>query len=591
MTPPPHHDGWNYALLILLYTLQGVPMGLSASIPFLLQDRLSSSGVATTATAIAASHKATYQANAIFALCSWPFSLKLLWAPIVDALSLPGWGRRKSWLIPVQTMAGCLLYGGANFVHNELTLGGTSAAALNVPGLTVFFGGLYFLMATQDIAVDGWALTMLQPHNRGKGPICNSIGQNLGSFVSFVGLLALLDVEASERYWRPLLGWPSDPTRGVMQVGGFLQCMGILMLITTLLVALFKREVVVGVSRRENDDTNYNHNKTTTTTMSSEIPVTLSNSADTIQQDDDDDEEAELDARQIGLKETYHRLWAVCQLPAVRKLFWILVTYRLPVALSDNVKFLKAVEYGLSKSTTALLSPTLILPLGILVPIVAHRIWPQAPLRQFFSAYQFRVTLVPLLDLYLLHLLKTQPESAWKVGLVLVASTAAQTICQSLQFNAQMTFFASRVDPAIGGSYMTLLNTAANLGGTWPSSVVLWSLGWLSSSTSSGGSDGSGGDDNAYTKLQLILTALGLAWIVYFGPQLQQLASLPGDSWRTHLNDDDDLSKRNATTTTSIDYDMLESGETSIDAWQQQQQQQQQQQEPGNDLQQHNKSI
>ena len=59
----------------------------------------------------------------------------------------------------------------------------------------------------------------------------------------------------------------------------------------------------------------------------------------------DDDDDAELDASQIGVKETYHRLWAVCQLPAVRTLFMILLTYRLPTALSDNVKFLKAVEY------------------------------------------------------------------------------------------------------------------------------------------------------------------------------------------------------------------------------------------------------
>ena len=29
----PHDDRWNYALLLALYTLQGIPMGLSASIP------------------------------------------------------------------------------------------------------------------------------------------------------------------------------------------------------------------------------------------------------------------------------------------------------------------------------------------------------------------------------------------------------------------------------------------------------------------------------------------------------------------------------------------------------------------------------
>jgi PAT family acetyl-CoA transporter-like MFS transporter 1 len=117
------NDRFNYALLIVLYTLQGIPMGLSASIPFLLQEKItkmsqlsqlaaSASSTAAAAGASAASiQAASYNANAVFALCSWPFSLKLLWAPIVDAVYFKRFGRRKSWLVPVQMMAGCLMWG------------------------------------------------------------------------------------------------------------------------------------------------------------------------------------------------------------------------------------------------------------------------------------------------------------------------------------------------------------------------------------------------------------------------------------------------------------------------------------------------
>ena len=38
-------------------------------------------------------------------------------------------------------------------------------------------------MATQDVAVHRWALTMLSDKNIGKGPLCNAIGQNLGYFL------------------------------------------------------------------------------------------------------------------------------------------------------------------------------------------------------------------------------------------------------------------------------------------------------------------------------------------------------------------------------------------------------------------------
>jgi MFS transporter, PAT family, solute carrier family 33 (acetyl-CoA transportor), member 1 len=559
-----HSDRFNYALLIVLYTLQGIPMGLSASIPFLLQEKIqkmaaaaASLGTAAVGTgsvhAVAAAEaaKASYNANAIFALCSWPFSLKLLWAPIVDAIYFKKFGRRKSWLVPVQSLAGLIMITGANFVERQLgltnsnTAGAAATATMNVRGVTTFFFVLYFLMATQDIAVDGWALTMLSKKNRGRGPICNSIGQNIGYFLSFVGFLALNDIEASETLWRPLLGLPSDPTKGLVSLKGFLRFMGGFMLITTMVVALLKREMKISPTNGTTNNDSNNGN----------ISVRINSRQNSIDNGTDD---AELDASEIGLKETYHRLWAVCQLPAVRWLFLILVTYRLPTALSDNVKFLKAVEFGLSKSTTAMLSPTLILPLGILVPLIASKIWHMEPLRQFIRAYEWRVTLIPLLDVFMLRLLQSgYPHNTWVFWLSVIASTAGQAICNSLQFNAQMTFFASRVDPAIGGSYMTLLNTAANLGGTWPASFVMGLLGLLTSSGDSRTSSSSSFSQDPYVGLQTVFSVLGVLWIFILGPKLRTLASLPDDAWRTHLLDG----------SVTGNADVMESGEMDLSRW------------------------
>ena len=315
-------------------------------------------------------HMCRNNAQAIFALCSWPFSLKLLWAPIVDAVFWRKFGRRKSWLVPVQALAGLLMVSGSDYVEKQLglrsivqdaatnaasALSSTATAAasavgdqsFDVKGLTFFFFSLYFLMATQDIAVGGWALTMLSKKNRGRGPVCNSIGQNVGYFLSVVGFLALNDPDSSEKLWRPLLGLPSRPGVGIVSLGGFIKFCGILMLSITTFVAFFKKEEPLpkpaanergfGLFRRNGNPVSY--------------------------------DEEEFHPVQI-----YRKLWAVCKLPAVRALGLILMTYRLPTALSDNVKFLKATEYGMSKQTMALLSPTLILPLGILVPIVATKI-------------------------------------------------------------------------------------------------------------------------------------------------------------------------------------------------------------------------
>mmetsp|Transcript_24815 Transcript_24815/g.40947 ORF Transcript_24815/g.40947 Transcript_24815/m.40947 type:complete len:662 (-) Transcript_24815:1754-3739(-) len=587
LPPPPvdHDDRFNYALLLALYTLQGIPMGLSASIPFLIQQKVQmlassvhhataaaasdaalNSAAASSSNSLAELTKTAYNAQAIFALCSWPFSLKLLWAPIVDACFSKRFGRRKSWLVPIQLIAGMLMVGGSGYVEQELGLdnsnngvagaaasSGTTAVeeaakSMNVQGVTLFFFTLYFLMATQDIAVDGWALTMLSRKNRGKGPICNSIGQNIGYFLSYVGFLALNDAESSENLWRPLLRLPSRPGTGLVSLGGFVKFMGSFMLVITVLVGLFKKEIDMSIEGGDCCTIGCGGDRSNTD-METLLPK------NDVEDDDDDDDEHEIDAYEIGIMETYHRLWSVVKLPAVQSLILILLTYRLPCALSDNVKFLKAVEFGLSKQTTALLSPTIILPLGILVPIIGTKIWQGHPLKQFMFAYKFRVTFVALVDVLMLLAVRSfrggntilvggETMSRLIFWGLLIASTALQATVHSLQFNAQMTFFAHRVDPAIGGSYMTLLNTFGNLGGTWPSSVIMYMIGQFTippdCSVGEDGSEVCTGGRDAYFPMQLVLSTLGCIWIFVMGKRVQHIAELPDDAWRTHIDNEDE---------------------------------------------------
>lgn len=174
------------------------------------------------------------------------------------------------------------------------------------------------MLATQDIAVDGWALTMLKKENRGKGPVCNSIGQNIGTLLSYTGFLALNDetLSKSVRSWFGLPAFGSDGTRSLVSLESFLRICGFAMCAVTVTVGLLKSEV----------------NPVIDSSLSS-----------------DSDDDAELDASEIGIKETYRRLYSVTKLPTVRMLVLVLLTYRFPTALSDNAKFLKALDYGLDK--------------------------------------------------------------------------------------------------------------------------------------------------------------------------------------------------------------------------------------------------
>ena len=137
-------DAWSIATLLLLYTLQGIPMGLANSIPLLLQRH----------------GNVSMRQQALFSFVSWPYSIKLLWAPIVDWFHVPWFGRRRSWVIPVQLLVGFLMVA---YSYALPTL--MDAESPNVWALTIMFFILYILVATQDIAVDGWALTMLRKEN------------------------------------------------------------------------------------------------------------------------------------------------------------------------------------------------------------------------------------------------------------------------------------------------------------------------------------------------------------------------------------------------------------------------------------------
>lgn len=177
-----HGDRANIAILFFLYLLQGIPLGLTAAIPMLLQNR-----------------GASYKQQAEFSFATWPFSIKLLWAPIVDSLFWARFGRRKSWLIPTQYLIGLFMLILSVYVDHWL---GDDSATPNIPVLTVVFFAMNFFAATQDIAVDGWALTMLKRRNVGHASTCNSVGQTAGYFFGYVVFIALESKDFCNSYLR-----------------------------------------------------------------------------------------------------------------------------------------------------------------------------------------------------------------------------------------------------------------------------------------------------------------------------------------------------------------------------------------------------
>ena len=214
---PLNKDRWNLALLLLLYCLQGIPLGLAGSVPMVLQAR-----------------KIGYRQQALFSFVSWPFSVKLIWAPIVDAVYSRTFGRRKSWLIPVQYTVGVVMVVMSNYIDDLI---GDGDFPPNVLLLTVVFFLLFVCAATQDIAVDGWALTMLSRENVGHASTCNSVGQTAGYFLGYTVFLALESAEFCNSYLR----WePQD--KGIVDMPSFFLFWGLVFIVVTTLVGLLKKE-------------------------------------------------------------------------------------------------------------------------------------------------------------------------------------------------------------------------------------------------------------------------------------------------------------------------------------------------------------
>lgn len=202
-------------LLIFLYLLQGVPLGLvMGSLPYLLQPSLS------------------FTSLGFFSLASYPYSLKLFWSPIVDTVYYRKWGRRKSWIIPIQSSIGiCLLWISYNIQE------WMEKATESLKQMTIVFFILVFLCATQDIAVDGWALTLLSEENLVYASTAQSIGLNTGYFLSFTVFLAFNSSEFTNKYFRSI-----KKDFGLISLSGYIRFWGWVFIVSTMMIMFFQNE-------------------------------------------------------------------------------------------------------------------------------------------------------------------------------------------------------------------------------------------------------------------------------------------------------------------------------------------------------------
>ncbi len=120
----------------------------------------------------------------LISLASLPYTLKFLWAPVVDALPVPGLsarlGRRRGWLVACQLalMAAIAFLGTRDPVAAPLAVG---LGALLVA----------IASATQDIVIDAYRVESLPVEEQAAGMASYVAAYRVGMLVSGAGVIAL----------------------------------------------------------------------------------------------------------------------------------------------------------------------------------------------------------------------------------------------------------------------------------------------------------------------------------------------------------------------------------------------------------------
>ncbi|CAG9532148.1 unnamed protein product [Cercopithifilaria johnstoni] len=189
---------------------------------------------------------------------------------------------------------------------------------------------------------------------------------------------------------------------------------------------------------------------------------------------DKDDIDNKNEKLELGIFQTYAVLWKILRLKPVLWMVIVLFTGKFAFAATDGITGLKLISMGMPKDKLSSIALFLV-PLQILLPwVIGKYVAGPRPLNIFLLAYPYRIFLSGVFAamIWCTPSLSSEDFPSLLYAIWIIAYCFHQIASYSM-FVSLMAFFAQVSDPAIGGTYMTLLNTLSNLGGNWPVTLIL----------------------------------------------------------------------------------------------------------------------
>ena len=273
------------------------------------------------------------------------------------------------------------------------------------PSVWSFTGWWFFLVfmcATQDIAVDGWALTLLSPGNVSYASTAQTVGLTAGQFLSYTVFLAFNSKDFANKWFRT-----EELDTGLISLGGYLTFWGWAYVAITIGLALLKRE-----ERTKNEE---------------------------------------------GVWDVYKIMWEVLKLRNIQTIIIVHLIAKIGFQANDGVTNLKLLEKGFGKDNMAL-TVLIDFPFEISLGYYAGK-WSQkyTPMRLWCWGFMGRLVAAIFAQM-VVSAFPADGVQPWYMFTVII-SHVFSTFTNTVMFVAISAFHARVADPVIGGTYMTLLAT------------------------------------------------------------------------------------------------------------------------------------